>query len=173
MGIYPNFIEHKPQNLRMDWIHFTNANWQANGTAPTGKVYFRPTMKDPEGNILAGNMVIMTVLAVEFLFNTPESVAENSKELNEIYFNELAEKDFYFKTKPRPDGHEDYLLMTSTLFLKTHTFTKIDIEEWIKVFLQIQGIPCDSLTEATYNEFADENPMMRMFSKAEIGRAHV
>jgi hypothetical protein len=150
----------------MNWIYQISANWHETGTTTYAKTYFRPTMTDENGDLLAGNMVIMQILAVDILFQTPEQIAKNSPEINEIYFNQLAEKDFYFKTEDRPEGHEDYLQMTSTLFLKMMFLTKDDVEYWIKTFLQIQGIPCDVLSVATYNEFADENPVMRMFGKA-------
>jgi hypothetical protein len=151
----------------MKWIYYFEDKWAKKGQEQMCKIYFRPVMKDAEGNMMAGNMTILHVYALDFVMNRKEQLSEEErKHLFEIYFNHLKDKDYYFDVDRKPKGHEDYLHCGGTLYLKVEGFNPTDLIEWIKVFLQIEGYPVDSLEKAPYNEFADENPMMRMLTNA-------
>lgn len=151
----------------MKWIYYFEDKWAKRDQEHMSKIYFRPVMNDVEGNLMAGNMTILDVYAVEFVMNQKEKLTEKERNhVFNIYFNHLNDKDYWFDVTRKPKGHEDYLHCGGSLYLKVEGFSPTDLVEWIKVFLQIEGYPVDNLEKATYNEFVDENPVMRMLTNA-------
>ena len=154
----------------MNWIYYFDKREEDDDSKMYClKMYFRPIKKDEDGEMLGGNMVILNVFAVEKIIENRHKIPfseEQMKEIFDIYFNKLKDKDYYFEKKWKPKGCEDYLLCTGSLHLKITDFSKTDLTDWIKVFLQIEGIPCDSLKESNYHSFSDENSFMRMLQKA-------
>ncbi len=151
----------------MNWIYFFEDKWDKDGQAINKRIYFRPTKKDEDGEFMAGNMTIFDVYAIEWFIDRKEKLTkEESKKIFKVYFEDLKDKDYFFQTDWKPKGHEDYLQCGGSLYLKTRDFNSEDLVGWIRTFLQINGLPIDSLEKATYNEFADENSFMRMLQAA-------
>ena len=153
----------------MNWIYFLNNHWDENEEARSGRIYFRPTTYNEKGEQMAGNMVILNVFAAEALMENRVELARNEEQARyifDIYFEKLKDRDYFFKKEWRPKGHEDYLLCGGSLYLKVMSFNHEDLVGWIKVFLQIEGMPCDSLEEKVYGDFADENPLIRNLQRA-------
>ena len=153
----------------MNWIYYFDNQGGENAKTYSRKMYFRPIKIDEKEGLMGGNMVIMNVIAIEKIMENRHSIAfseEQLKEVFNVYFNKLKDKDYYFEKQWKPKGHEDYLLCHGSLYLKVTDFSKTDLTDWIKVFLQIEGIPCDKLEESNYHSFSDENSFMRMLQKA-------
>lgn len=151
----------------MDWIYFFEEKWDINGQAVDKRIYFRPVKKDEEGELMAGNMTIFDVYAVEWIMDRKDQLSKKeSEKIFKIYFEDLNDKDYFFKTDWNPKGHEDYLQCGGSLFLKVRGFNAADLVGWIRTFLQTNGLPVDSLEKASYNEFVDENSFMRMLRAA-------
>ena len=155
----------------MKWIYYFDKKWDEKGQSTSGKIYFRPIKYNENGEHMAGNMVILNVFAAEVLMADRAKLAQNEEQkqyIYDIYFEKLKDKDYFFRKEWRPKGHEDYLLCGGSLYLKVMQFNQADLVGWIKVFFQLEGMPCDDLEEKVYGDFADENPLMRMLQKSAI-----
>ena len=143
----------------MKWIYYFDNKWDKNGQDYYRRVYFRPIKTAENGKLMTSYMIIIDVFAVEKMMEQRQKIAlseKESKELLDVYFDKLKDKDYHFTKKWKPKGHEHYLLCGGSLFLKVKGFNKADLLHWIKVFLQIEGMPCDSLEETERSSFSDE-----------------
>jgi hypothetical protein len=153
----------------MDWIYHFDDNWAENEQARHQKIYFRPTLINEKGEHMSGNMFIFDVYAIEYIMDGRDKVNltdEQSKELYQIYFEHLKDKDYFFEVNWKPKGHEYYLHCAGNWYLKSLGFNQVEMLEWIKVFMQIHGVPFTSFKKAVYGDFLDENPLMRSLQKA-------
>ena len=145
----------------MNWIYYFDNKWDENGQSYYSRVYFRPTKMGENGKLLTSYMTILDVFAVEKMMDGRQKITlseKESKELFDVYFDKLKDKDYHFSTTWKPKGHEHYLMCGGSLYLKVRSFNKADLLHWIKVFLEIEDIPCDSLEETPKSSFSDEGP---------------
>jgi hypothetical protein len=153
----------------MDWIyHFEDISFNSEQSTHS-KLYFRPTLINEKGEHMSGNMFIFNAYAIEFLMDGRNKVnltAEQSKELFQMYFENLKDKDYFFEVEWKPKGHEYYLHCAGSWYLKVQGFSEKDLLDWMKVFMQIHAVPFTSFKKAKYGDFADENPLIRSLQKA-------
>ncbi|MGB3778200.1 MAG: hypothetical protein WA960_07560 [Tunicatimonas sp.] len=150
----------------MKWIYTLHAPWtdeQKTAGRPVQTAYLRPTIVNEAGEPMVGNIVEVMVVGLEYYYKDPQNLLD-SDEAKRIYFEELANQDYYLLH--RDVSQEDHYRMAMVdVYLKKETFTPDEFWEWIHSVLKIKGYPLDELVEGKQEDFLDMNPLLRMFSE--------
>ena len=156
----------------MKWIYILHAPWieEQTGTGqPAQTAYLRPTIFNEQGEKMVGNIVEIMVIGLEFYFGDPKEMLD-SEEARQIYFEELASKEYYVLHR-EVNQEEHYRMAMVDVYLKKEGFTQEEFFEWVRSVFSIKGYPLEELEEGKEEDFLDMNPLMRMFTDENIKKS--
>lgn len=147
----------------MKWIYCFKKRWLDTESSPLQAVYVRPVTHDEEGNTLVGKIIDLNVIAVEYFMQDQFKEVQKESGLDEIYYNELDAKEYCIREEDT--NHSELYLHTATIYLKDTAVTPVSMLKWIKVYLDIKGIPYSEFDETDFTDFADTNPFMNLLAE--------
>jgi hypothetical protein len=116
--------------------------------------------------IYTSGVVDFRIAALD-LIEYVQSVGKVGKE-EQDFCNELriklANKEYYIND---PEVNDDYKrnYLSQPIMYVIHKFDLEDLFNWIRIYFDFKGYPCDSFEEAGFENFAfDVNPVLRIFS---------
>ena len=150
----------------MKWIYTLHAPWSDNqkkAGRPVQTAYLRPRMVNEVGETLVGNIIEIMVVGLEYYYKDPQNMLD-SDEAKRIYFEELANQDYYLLHRD-VNQEEHYRMAMVDVYLKKETFSPDEFWEWVRSVFKIKGYPLEELLEGKPDEFLDMHPLLRLFSE--------
>ena len=148
----------------MKWIYCFKKRWLDTDSSPLQSMYVRPTMNDEEGNKLVGKIIDLSVIAAEYFMKDDFKDVQRETGIDEIYFNQLNTRDYYIQEEDTDDS--ELYLLAATIYIKDFSVTPGSMLDWVKVYLDIHGIPHSEFTETDFNDFVDINPLYTSITEA-------
>lgn len=155
----------------MNWIFNIRKDkvWKEDGTAGIQALYLRPVWEE-EGKKLTSGIIDIRVSSVEYLLSALETVnyTAEAKEYLQERIGKTMNSDYFVDEKPLREQDKSIYLHQADLYVHKD-FTKPVLLNWMRLYLAIQGYPCDNLKETTYDDFAfDLNPLLQVFSAESV-----
>ena len=152
----------------MNWLYHFRSDTGRKDDLPLRSLYLRPYMNDPQGRQMVGKIIMLNLVATQF-FIKPENrhIVADLPEFDKIVFTQLDGKSTQHTVEHLPaDKPDEIYLRNATMYIDVENLSFDDVFEWIRTYMLLNGIPNESFKAATFNDFADTNPLMRMFAEA-------
>ncbi len=148
----------------MNWLYYNRDEKSRNVEHfPTAILFLRPYKIDENDHILVGEKIIcLNILCYERLLKSHGTDEEKLKH-KQMYFDKLNNKDYHIESK-EIDANNSLYQASYTIYLAKETINITEMIDWIKKIFTINNIPFEDFKEGTFNEFADTNAIMQMFS---------
>jgi hypothetical protein len=144
----------------MDWLYFFRE--KLNKERPShslARMYLRPYVVDEENQLHVGEIVSLEIYAMDKLLELKKD-ADTAK----FYYEKLGGNDYNIENWPIEDSETDIYEANIWVYLACLSFTMDEIWEWVRKIFVRQNYPFENFKEGTYNDFADTNRVMQLFS---------
>jgi hypothetical protein len=153
----------------MKWLYNVPNSYSYNedGSTSIQSILLRPVWTE-HGKTFTSGIVQLNINALEIINQFQRQFEPDElaffKELNES----MVEKDYgIYELELNNDEKRYYLNRVEVYVIKPYTLEQL--LHWSRLYLAINGYPCTSIEETTYDDFAlDVNPIFRAFDKNRI-----
>lgn len=147
----------------MNWIYHYKREWINEGSSPVQSLFLRPVKLSEDGQKMVGKIVDLDVVAIEYFMKEEFKDIQKDNSFGEIYFKELATKDYHFVETDVSES--DLYLLRAIIYVKDEELTPESLFEWVKAYFSIKGVLFDKFEETSFDDFVDTNPLFRMMTE--------